>query len=174
MKTVAAFQRMHVLPAKHSYAWLPRKCEYHKKQTHWQTDRQMPGMHTRQLIDGQIDKMITVGPNLSLLSWQTCVILVPKQSYEHIGISTGTKHVSGNDLHMIRCHGNYYNKPVLSWSPNSCMNTLASVPAPNTSPVTTFTWYVVMVTIITNLCCPGPQTVVWTHWHQYRHQTRPR
>ena len=32
---VAAFRGMHVSPAKHSYAWLPRKCDY------W-TDRQMP------------------------------------------------------------------------------------------------------------------------------------
>ena len=35
IKIVAAFQGMHVLPAKHSYAWLPRKCDY-------RTDRQMP------------------------------------------------------------------------------------------------------------------------------------
>ena len=32
---VAAFRGMHVLPAKHSYAWLPRKCDY-------RTDRQTP------------------------------------------------------------------------------------------------------------------------------------
>ena len=25
---MAAFRGMHVLPAKHSYAWLPRKCDY--------------------------------------------------------------------------------------------------------------------------------------------------
>ena len=35
IKIVAAFQGMHVSPAKHSYAWLPRKCDY------W-TDRQTP------------------------------------------------------------------------------------------------------------------------------------
>ena len=28
MNKVAAFQGMHVSPAKHSYAWLPRKCDY--------------------------------------------------------------------------------------------------------------------------------------------------
>ena len=33
---VAAFQGMHVLPAKHSYAWLPRKCDY-------RTDRHRDG-----------------------------------------------------------------------------------------------------------------------------------
>ena len=27
-KIVAKFRGMHVLPAKHSYAWLPRKCDY--------------------------------------------------------------------------------------------------------------------------------------------------
>ena len=32
---VAAFRGMHGLPAKHSYAWLPRKCDY-------RTDRQTP------------------------------------------------------------------------------------------------------------------------------------
>ena len=32
---VAAFWGMHVLPAKHSYEWLPRKCDY-------RTDRQTP------------------------------------------------------------------------------------------------------------------------------------
>ena len=35
---VAAFQRMHVSPAKHSYAWLPRKCVIPDRQT----DRQIP------------------------------------------------------------------------------------------------------------------------------------
>ena len=33
--TVAAFRGMHVSPVKHSYAWLPRKCDY-------RTDRQTP------------------------------------------------------------------------------------------------------------------------------------
>ena len=33
---VAAFRGMHVSPAKHSYAWLPRKCDY---RTDTQTDR---------------------------------------------------------------------------------------------------------------------------------------
>ena len=37
---VTAFWGMHVLPAKHSYAWLPRKCDY------W-TDRQMDGQTRR-------------------------------------------------------------------------------------------------------------------------------
>ena len=36
---VAAFQGLHVLPAKHSYAWLPRKCDYRTdRQTDGQTD----------------------------------------------------------------------------------------------------------------------------------------
>ena len=43
---VAAFQGMHLSPAKHSYAWLPRKRDYHKsvttRQTDRQTDRQTP------------------------------------------------------------------------------------------------------------------------------------
>ena len=34
---VAAFRGMHVSPAKHSYAWLPRKCDY---RTDTRTDRQ--------------------------------------------------------------------------------------------------------------------------------------
>ena len=34
---VAAFWGMHVSPAKHSYAWLPRKCDY-RTHTHRQTD----------------------------------------------------------------------------------------------------------------------------------------
>ena len=34
---VAAFRGMHVSPAKHSYAWLPRKCDY---RTDGRTDRQ--------------------------------------------------------------------------------------------------------------------------------------
>ena len=36
---VATFQGMHVLPAKHSYAWLPRKCDY-RTDTHRRADRQ--------------------------------------------------------------------------------------------------------------------------------------
>ena len=36
---VAAFRGMHVSPAKHSYAWLPRKCDYRTdRRTHTQTD----------------------------------------------------------------------------------------------------------------------------------------
>ena len=38
---VAAFRGMHVSPAKHSYAWLPRKCDY-------RTDRHMDGQTDRQ------------------------------------------------------------------------------------------------------------------------------
>ena len=37
---VAAFQGMHVSPAKHSYAWLPRKCDYQESVTTGQTDGQ--------------------------------------------------------------------------------------------------------------------------------------
>ena len=38
---VAAFCGMHVSPAKHSYSWLPRKCDYLTyARTHRQTDRQ--------------------------------------------------------------------------------------------------------------------------------------
>ena len=37
---VAAFQGMHVSPAKHSYAWLPRKCDYRRDR---HTDRQADG-----------------------------------------------------------------------------------------------------------------------------------
>ena len=36
---VAAFRGMHVSPAKHSYAWLSRKCDYRTdRRTHTQTD----------------------------------------------------------------------------------------------------------------------------------------
>ena len=38
---MAAFRRMHVSPAKHSYAWLPRKCDC-RTDRHTQTDRQTP------------------------------------------------------------------------------------------------------------------------------------
>ena len=38
-KIVTAFWGMHVLPAKHNYAWLPRKCDY---QTDGRVDRQTP------------------------------------------------------------------------------------------------------------------------------------
>ena len=40
-KIVAAFQGMHVLPAKHSNARLPKKCDYQTdRQTYRRTDRQ--------------------------------------------------------------------------------------------------------------------------------------
>ena len=45
---VAAFRGMHVLPVKHSYAWLPRKCDYRKDT---QTDRQTDGQMDRQMPD---------------------------------------------------------------------------------------------------------------------------
>ena len=37
IKIVAAFRGMHVSPAKHSYAWLPRKCYYRtdRRRTKW-------------------------------------------------------------------------------------------------------------------------------------------
>ena len=39
---VAAFRGMHVSPAKHSDASLPRKCDYQESVTTGQTDRQTP------------------------------------------------------------------------------------------------------------------------------------
>ena len=45
---VAAFRGMHVSPAKHSYAWLPRKCDY---RTDTRTDRQTDGRTDRQTPD---------------------------------------------------------------------------------------------------------------------------
>ena len=39
---VAAFRGMHVSPANHRYAWLPRKCDYQESVTTGQTDRQTP------------------------------------------------------------------------------------------------------------------------------------
>ena len=39
---VAAFRGMHVSPAKHSYVWLPRKCDYQENVTTGQTDGQTP------------------------------------------------------------------------------------------------------------------------------------
>ena len=39
LNIVAAFRRMHVSPAKHIYAWLPRKCDY---RTDGRTERQTP------------------------------------------------------------------------------------------------------------------------------------
>ena len=35
---MAAFRGVHVSPAKHSYAWLPRKCDYRTKHRDRQTD----------------------------------------------------------------------------------------------------------------------------------------
>ena len=40
LNIVAAFRGMHVSPAKHSYAWLPRKCDY---RTDTRTDTQTDG-----------------------------------------------------------------------------------------------------------------------------------
>ena len=40
---VAAFPGMHVSPAKHSYAWLPRKCDY---RTDRQTDTRQSDPYT--------------------------------------------------------------------------------------------------------------------------------
>ena len=39
---VAAFRGKHVSPAKHRYAWLPKKCDYRDYQKVWQPDRQTP------------------------------------------------------------------------------------------------------------------------------------
>ena len=40
---VAASRGMHVSPAKHSYAWLPRKCDYQESVTTGQTDERTDG-----------------------------------------------------------------------------------------------------------------------------------
>ena len=55
IKIGAAFRGMHVSPAKHSYAWLPKKCDY-------RTDRQM---------DGQTDRRWT--------KWSLCAVMLRKR-----------------------------------------------------------------------------------------------
>ena len=45
---VVAFPGMHVSPAKHSYAWLPRMCDYRTdRQTYIQTDRHTDRRRTK-------------------------------------------------------------------------------------------------------------------------------
>ena len=57
-KMVAAFQGMHVSPAKHSYAWLPRKCDYKESVTTGQTDRHTDRQTHRQTDQQTPDKVI--------------------------------------------------------------------------------------------------------------------
>ena len=75
---VAAFQGMHESPAKHSYAWLPRKCDYG---TDRQTDRQtpdyknLPWLRTGTGISTRVSKMCS--QRRSLPSRGRCKSLTP-------------------------------------------------------------------------------------------------
>ena len=56
-KIVASHRGMHVSPAKHSYAWLPRKCDYH---THRRMDRQTDRLTDGLTDPGQSDHCVTL------------------------------------------------------------------------------------------------------------------
>ena len=65
---VAAFKGMHVLPVKHSYARLPRKCDY---RTDRRTDRQTP------------DKVIPMCP-YALQATQLCVAMLCRRHNKNV------------------------------------------------------------------------------------------
>ena len=86
---VVAFRGMHVSPAKHSYAWLPRKCDYRTdrqtdRQTYRRTDRQTPDKvipMCMPLCFAGDTKMIYSNNRLSINEWcefegiRTCTML---------------------------------------------------------------------------------------------------
>ena len=70
---MAAFQGMHVSPAKHSYAWLPRKCDRQTRKCDRQTHRWTERRHTK---------------------WSLCAAMLRRQhkNGEHNSNQIGTYH----------------------------------------------------------------------------------
>ena len=77
---VAVFRGMHVSPAKHSYAWLPRKCDYRTDaRTDGRTDRQTPDKvipmcryASQATQKWKILRTVELDPNIShLLDWHS-------------------------------------------------------------------------------------------------------
>ena len=95
---VAAFWGMHVSPAKHSYAWLPRKCDY---RTDRQTDRQ-----TERRTDRRQTK------------WFLCAAMLRRwQKYNAFGIlkilmSIKTRGPKGHiSFTWVQCATSFRNRP---------------------------------------------------------------
>ena len=60
LNIVAAFLGMHVSPAKHSYVWLPRKCDY-RTDTHTQRDRQTDAVMLKSVSPKVLTDRISLG-----------------------------------------------------------------------------------------------------------------
>ena len=86
MNIVAAFWEMNVSPGKHSYAWLPRKCDY-------QTDRYMD----RQTDAGQSDHYVPLcfAGDTKIQHSSNCI---PFSEYCKIAIPTNAITVQANNI----------------------------------------------------------------------------
>ena len=70
---VVAFRGKHVSPAKHSYAWLPRKCDYRKNK------------HTDRQTDGRTDRRRT--------KWSLCAAML-RRRHNNLMFSGKIKHTN--------------------------------------------------------------------------------
>ena len=74
---VAAFRGMHVSSVKHSYVWLPRKCDYQKSvttgQTHKQTDARQSDPYMRLCFAGDTKMILWLSVcNVTLVPFKRC------------------------------------------------------------------------------------------------------
>ena len=99
-KIVAAFRGMHVLPAKHSYAWLPRKCDY---LTDRRTDRKTEA--------GQSDPYVPLcyagDPDRRRTKWSLCAAILRRDTKTDSGQS---------DLYVPLCFAGDTKHTILSFT----------------------------------------------------------
>ena len=86
---VAAFQGMHVSLAKHSYAWLPRKCDYwtYRRRTDRQTPDKMIPMCRYASQATQKPEVLRL-PIEQFNSSVNCIIPLPYQRSAEFGLTT--------------------------------------------------------------------------------------
>ena len=74
LKIVAAFWGMHVSPAKHNYAWLPKTCDYRRdRQTHGQTEAGQWYLYAVMLRRRHKNLVRTERPHHKVKKWKVLV-----------------------------------------------------------------------------------------------------
>ena len=87
---MATFLGMHVSRAKHSYAWLPRKCDYRTDtHTHTQTDRQTDARQSDPFVplcfagDTKIEECMCHLRNIAMCDYQESVTTGQTHTHTH-------------------------------------------------------------------------------------------
>ena len=128
---VEAFQGMHVSPAKHSYAWLPRKCDY---RTDTRTDRQKGGGQTDA---GQSDPYVPL-----CLSGDTDIKAGARIFYSWWILSHIKTYASWRKWNTL-CIGN-----CLIWSDIKAVKCVSELLPGKNQPIQWMTWYYKIPTLL--------------------------